>query len=89
MRTINHRSDLEPTFSGAVLPAHRPTRTSSAPNQAGAVSWLRRARATVRLWQKRSRDRQELLTLDDHVLRDIGLTPHDVALEARKPFWRI
>lgn len=89
MRTINHRSGLEPPFSGAVLPAHRPTGISSAPNQAGAASWLRRARATVRLWQKRSRDRQELLTLDDHVLRDIGLTPHDVALEARKPFWRI
>lgn len=88
MRTINRRSGLEQAFSGAVLPGHRPMRVSPASNQPGPASWLRRARATVRLWQKRRHDRQELLTLDDHVLRDIGLTPHDLAIEARKPFWR-
>ncbi len=33
------------------------------------------------------RDRARLLLLDDHLLRDIGLTPHDAAREASRPFW--
>jgi uncharacterized protein YjiS (DUF1127 family) len=34
-------------------------------------------------WQQR----QTLLDLDDHLLRDIGLTRNQAAREARKPFW--
>ncbi len=32
--------------------------------------------------------RCRLAELDDHMLRDIGLTREQVAAECRKPFWR-
>jgi len=37
---------------------------------------------------KRRRQRIVLVKLSDLVLRDIGLTRIDVAMEADKPFWR-
>lgn len=40
------------------------------------------------LWTQRRKTRVQLSRLDDQMLRDIGLTPYDAALEARKPFWR-
>jgi uncharacterized protein YjiS (DUF1127 family) len=39
-------------------------------------------------WQQRARDRRQLESLSDHMLRDIGLTRADVFAEASKPFWR-
>jgi uncharacterized protein YjiS (DUF1127 family) len=33
------------------------------------------------------RQRQHLRALDDHMLRDIGLTPAMVRAEAARPFW--
>ena len=40
------------------------------------------------IWYDRSRERQALLALDDHLLRDIGLSQADVWREGQKPFWR-
>jgi len=37
---------------------------------------------------KRRRQRISLAALSDLVLRDIGLTRADVAIEADKPFWQ-
>ena len=39
-------------------------------------------------WMQRRRSRAHLANLDDHMLRDIGLTPREADIEARKPFWR-
>ena len=39
-------------------------------------------------WRRRAADREHLLTLDDGMLRDIGLSRSDVEMEAGKPFWR-
>ena len=39
-------------------------------------------------WRRRATDRRHLLTLDDGLLRDIGLSRADVESEAGKPFWR-
>ncbi|WP_421996087.1 DUF1127 domain-containing protein [Reyranella sp.] len=39
-------------------------------------------------WRRRSRERQELATMDQRVLRDVGLSASEVAFEANKPFWR-
>ena len=39
-------------------------------------------------WQRRHRDRLHLLSLDDHMLHDIGISLADVEQEASKPFWR-
>jgi uncharacterized protein YjiS (DUF1127 family) len=39
-------------------------------------------------WISISRQRRALADLDDRLLRDIGVTAYDAALEAGKPFWR-
>jgi uncharacterized protein YjiS (DUF1127 family) len=49
---------------------------------------VQRAIDLLLVWQQRTRDRQQLQSLSDHMLRDIGLTRADVFLEASKPFWR-
>ena len=49
---------------------------------------LGRAVDLLLLWQQRARDRRQLASLSDHMLRDIGLTRADVFAEASKPFWR-
>jgi uncharacterized protein YjiS (DUF1127 family) len=91
MSTLHRDTSLGGLFwslASVVSPASRPVALPRAAAGSGATDWLRRAGATVRLWQERSRARQELLTLDDHILRDVGLTPYEVRSEAYKPFWR-
>jgi uncharacterized protein YjiS (DUF1127 family) len=44
---------------------------------------------SLRAWQQRRRSRRDLLMLDDHLLRDIGLTRDQIATESSKPFWRV
>lgn len=43
---------------------------------------------TLEAWADRRRQRQVLSELDDHMLRDIGLTRAAAEHEASKPFWR-
>jgi uncharacterized protein YjiS (DUF1127 family) len=38
-------------------------------------------------WFERSRQRRALATLDDQLLRDIGLTRPQAQTEAARPFW--
>lgn len=38
-------------------------------------------------WLRRARERRDLSTLDDHMLKDIGVTRADVEFEAQKHFW--
>jgi uncharacterized protein YjiS (DUF1127 family) len=40
------------------------------------------------VWQERARQRHMLATMDDHLLRDIGLDRGAARQEADKPFWR-
>lgn len=40
-------------------------------------------------WHERRRQRRQLAMMDDHMLRDIGLSSADVEHEAHKPFWRM
>jgi uncharacterized protein YjiS (DUF1127 family) len=91
MSTLHRDTSLGDLFwslASVVAPASPPVAPRPAVPGFGAAEWLRRAIATVRLWQERSQARQELLSLDDHLLRDVGLTPYDVRMEAYKPFWR-
>jgi uncharacterized protein YjiS (DUF1127 family) len=54
-----------------------------------ALSDLRdRVIAILREWRRRSRDRNQLASFDDRMLRDIGMTRADVWREINKPFWR-
>ena len=39
-------------------------------------------------WQQRRADRLRLQSMDDHMLRDVGLSRADIEGEASKPFWR-
>lgn len=50
---------------------------------------LHKVRATISSWIERARMRRRLLALDDHMLRDVGLSRADVHGEASKPFWRV
>ena len=42
----------------------------------------------IKQWDERARQRHHLANLDDHLLKDIGLTPDDVRRECSKSFWR-
>jgi uncharacterized protein YjiS (DUF1127 family) len=79
MSTIQLTTARAARCHGASRSAHQ--RTSWAPAVQRAVDLLL-------TWQQRARDRQQLQSLSDHMLRDIGLTRADVFLEASKPFWR-
>ncbi len=65
-----------------------PSATSPAGFRAGLRAGLRRARKAVAMWQLRRFERRQLLTMDDHLLKDIGLSRADAWREAHKPFWR-
>jgi uncharacterized protein YjiS (DUF1127 family) len=54
-------------------------------------SWARGMRRAVECllsWQERARQRRQLQSLSDHMLKDIGLTRADVLAESTRPFWR-
>ena len=40
-------------------------------------------------WQDRARQRHHLRELNDHLLRDMGISRADVEREASKPFWQV
>ncbi|TVO58598.1 DUF1127 domain-containing protein [Denitromonas halophila] len=44
-------------------------------------------RTTITVWRKRSAARRELRELDEHVLRDVGISRSQADFEGRKPFW--
>lgn len=50
------------------------------------LSAIRRIVAAIRLWSDRSRSRQELRKLNDHLLKDIGLGREHLVYEFPKPF---
>lgn len=39
-------------------------------------------------WLRRARSRREIARLDEHTIRDLGLSPSQLEFEAQKPFWR-
>lgn len=43
---------------------------------------------TLHLWRSRYRRRQELASLTERDLHDVGASWGDFAIEANKPFWR-
>ena len=52
-----------------------------------ALAKIRGIGATVSLWRSRQQERRDLMKLDDHFLRDIGITRSQAVEEAKKPFW--
>lgn len=74
-----------------LTPRHAVERGSASRSTSGATGLLapvyRVARALL-AWHERAGLRRAMARLDDHILRDIGLTRQDVELELIKPFWR-
>ena len=48
---------------------------------------LNRTIATLAAWRDVARQRRSLRDLNDHLLKDIGLSRADVLREMRRPFW--
>ncbi len=44
--------------------------------------------STVRLWVRRTRERDQLSRMNDRLLSDIGITRADALLLSSKPFWK-
>ena len=42
----------------------------------------------IYLWQERAAQRAHLASLDDRLLKDLGISRDDAIQEAAKPFWR-
>ena len=42
----------------------------------------------IDIWVQRANHRSQLLTLDDRLLNDIGLSRAEADKEAKKPFWK-
>ncbi|PSJ60192.1 DUF1127 domain-containing protein [Pseudaminobacter soli (ex Li et al. 2025)] len=55
---------------------------------ANAGDTLRSALIALGNWYDRWQQREHLADLDDHILRDIGISPREVERECAKPFWR-
>lgn len=47
-----------------------------------------KAVVTLVKWEERRRTRKALQQLDDHLLRDVGITRHEADMETSRPFWR-
>ena len=62
-------------------------RLSSHSVPAHGEHWLVRGWTTLHTWLARSRERHMLTELDEHMLKDIGMTRADVVVESGKPFW--
>ena len=56
--------------------------------QGGFLGLLGRAFEALMTWQQRAVERHHLMSLNDHQLKDIGLSRADIEQEAGKPFWR-
>jgi len=58
----------------------------------GRIGWgalVTRAVDLLMTWDERTRQRRQLRSLGDSMLRDLGLSPADVEVEVTKPFWRV
>jgi uncharacterized protein YjiS (DUF1127 family) len=58
------------------------------PSESTMVAVFAGACRVLSTWQERAQGRRALSRLDDHLLRDIGLSRADVERELMKPFWR-
>jgi uncharacterized protein YjiS (DUF1127 family) len=61
---------------------HRPSYTAAGTARRDGIL------PTIQLWLERHKQRRTLLGLDDHMLKDIGLSRVDAWQEGSKPFWR-
>lgn len=68
-----------------IAKSHLFARDGHAPAGAASTGLL----TQVQLWLERRRQRRTLLELNDHMLKDIGVSRADAWAEGQKPFWRV
>jgi uncharacterized protein YjiS (DUF1127 family) len=51
-------------------------------------SFAAKVKLVVMTWIRRSNERRALAMMNQHMLDDIGLTPHDINREVAKYFWQ-
>jgi uncharacterized protein YjiS (DUF1127 family) len=73
----------EVDMSVYALPAARASRRDRRLQKLASVTAARLLR-----WHEVARQRRTLRTLDDRMLKDIGVTRADAEREASRPFWR-
>lgn len=56
--------------------------------QAQPFNGLQRLNTLILLWMNRYQQRKLLSALDDHILKDIGISKVDALIESSKPFWK-
>lgn len=64
------------------------SRHAAAPGGATVIGILNGLFSTPFVWLERVQDRRRLADLDDHMLRDIGLSRSQAEEVASTPFWR-
>lgn len=69
-------------------PPHSDSRPPSLGLGRGLFSALFSAFDTLLTWQERASQRAALDSLDDRMLKDIGLSRSMIAAEVGRPFWR-
>jgi uncharacterized protein YjiS (DUF1127 family) len=67
----------------------RPGETDAQASIDARTYFLRRVLNAVREYFQHRKQRRDLAALDEHLLRDVGITPRDAEAEARTPFWKI
>jgi uncharacterized protein YjiS (DUF1127 family) len=72
-----------PTFD-----LYLPPKASSTRRRKEAIHPVAAAVALIARWLETARQRKALAALDDHALRDLGITRVEAVREAEKPFWR-
>ena len=50
--------------------------------------WLISAFSMTSAWMERTKERRQLISLNDTMLKDLGISRADAEREYRKPFWR-
>jgi len=73
----------EMTCNGLCMHAMRSPKVSVA-----LMASLQSIVGTFLEWNERSRQRQALAELDDHLLKDVGILRSAAAVEISRPFWR-
>jgi len=57
-------------------------------SKAQPLNGLQNLNALILLWIHRYRQRKLLSDLEDHILKDIGVSRVDALQESSKPFWK-
>jgi len=98
MRNFNPNPGFGSVYSAVtamVSPAHQAITSKPLYEQVaplnfnpGITIFLRKGLSLLGRWSRRIEERRALLSLDERMLTDLGIEPHQAREEAAKPFWR-